>query len=146
MVVGGGITSLKAAPSPGLSRRTALSLASVGALGACGRVGAHRLTWWAIGSTGENAPLLLPPFRRATGIDVDIQALPWTGAHEKLLTGFAGRSLPDVMMLNDVWLPEMALLGALAAPPAHSPQLPGQSPGSIAAVTGAGRAIAAPWT
>ena len=129
-----------------LSRRTALSLAGAGALSACGRVGAHRLTWWAIGTTGENAPLLLPPFRRATGIEVDIQAVPWTGAHEKLLTGFAGRSLPDVMMLNDVWLPELTLLGALAPPPARSPLLAGLSPGALASVTVHGRAMAAPWT
>lgn len=129
-----------------LSRRGVMGLACAGAMSACHPVEARRLTWWAMGSTGENAPLLLPPFRRATGIDVDVQAIPWTGAHEKLLTGFAGRSLPDVMMLDDVWLPELALLRALAPPPARSPLLAGLAPGTLASVTVEGRALAAPWT
>ena len=139
-----GIVDRQAWSSAGLSRRAALGLAGAGVLAACSRDRAPRLTWWAIGTTGENAPLLLPPFRRATGIEVDVQAVPWTGAHEKLLTGFAGRSLPDVMMLNDVWLAELTLLGALA--PAHASLLTGLSPGTIASVTIEGRAMAAPWT
>ena len=97
-----------------------------------------------MGTTGENAPLLLPPFTRATGIEVDLQTVPWTGAHEKLLTGFAGNSLPDVMMLNTGWLPELELLGALASPPPAL--LADQLPGPCAAVTIAGQARAVPWT
>jgi multiple sugar transport system substrate-binding protein len=125
-----------------VSRRTVLGLAGAACVQACAPGVSSRLTWWAIGATGENAPLLLPPFKRATGIDV--QALPWTGAHEKLLTGFAGRSLPDVMMLNDIWLSEMALLGALAPPPPLL--LTGQPASALASVKVAGRAVAAPWT
>ena len=97
-----------------------------------------------MGTTGENAPILLPPFTRVTGIDVDLQAVPWTGAHEKLLTGFAGGSLPDVMMLNTGWLSELDLLGALAPPPAAL--LTDQLPGALAAVTIAGHPRAVPWT
>ncbi len=102
------------------------------------------MAWWALGTTGENAPLLLPAFVRASGIRVDLQAVPWTGAHEKLLTGFAGDSLPDVMMLNTGWLPEMALLGALASPPPAL--LADQLPGARAAVTLRGQPLAVPWT
>ncbi|WP_242096419.1 extracellular solute-binding protein [Sphingomonas sp. CROZ-RG-20F-R02-07] len=130
-----------------VSRRRVLGLGAATALAACGRArGEEPLAWWAMGTTGENAPLLLPPFERATGIRVDVQALPWTGAHEKLLTGFAGRSLPDVMMLDSTWLPEMALLGALAPPSPASPMLADQHPGALASVRVAGRAMAVPWT
>ncbi len=145
-MTGGKITNRPPFSPARFSRRAALGLLGTGAVDGC-RQGEHRrLTWWAIGSTGENAPLLLPPFRRATGIAVDVQALPWTGAHQKLLTGFAGRSLPDVMMLNNVWLPELTLLGALSPPPPGSSLLAGQSPGTLASVTVDARAMAAPWT
>lgn len=129
-----------------MSRRTALAIAAGGAVAACAGERRDGLTWWAMGAAGENAPLLLPPFHRVTGIDVDVQAVPWTGAHEKLLTGFAGDSLPDVMMLNTYWLPELALLGALAPPPPGSPLLAGQFPGALASVRIDGRAMAVPWT
>lgn len=128
-----------------MSRRAALGCVAAAALAACTR-GDRALTWWAIGTAGENAPLLLPPFERATGISVDVQAVPWTGAHEKLLTGFAGGSLPDVMMLNSAWLSELTLLGALAPPPPGSPLLRDQFPGMLASVTIDGQARAAPWT
>ena len=129
-----------------MSRRAALAVGASALLAACGRGPRdHALTWWAMGTAGENAPLLLPPFTAATGQSVNIQAVPWTGAHEKLLTGFAGRSLPDVMMVNSAWLPELALVGALL-PPAGSPLLTDQFPGALASVTVGGHPVAVPWT
>src|SRR6185437_5979075 len=44
---------------------------------------------------------------------VDVQQLPWTAAHEKLLTAFAGDATPDVAQLGNTWIPEFAALGAL---------------------------------
>lgn len=124
-----------------------LVLTAAAALTACGRRQTDgKLTWWAIGTSGENAPLLLPDFVRQTGIYVDVQAIPWTGAHEKLLTGFAGNSLPDVMMLNSTWLPELALVGALATLPMDSRLLDDQFAGALASVNVDGRAMAIPWT
>lgn len=128
-----------------VARRTLLGLGAGIALGGCA-TSAPRLTWWALGTLGENAPVLLPAFHAATGIAVDVQALPWTGAHEKLLTGFAGNSLPDVMMLNSAWLPELALIGAIAPPPARSPLLADRVSGAVASVEIGGRAMAVPWT
>ncbi len=130
-----------------VSRREALGLAMAAIVASCARgSAAGHLTWWAIGTTGENAPLLLPRFVRKTGISVDVQAVPWTGAHEKLLTGFAGNSLPDVMMLDSTWLPELTLLGALVPPPVVPALLADQYPGARASVEVGGRAMAVPWT
>jgi multiple sugar transport system substrate-binding protein len=42
-----------------------------------------------------------------------LQQQPWTAAHEKLLTAFAGDSLPDVSAIGNTWVPEFATLGAL---------------------------------
>lgn len=130
-----------------ISRRTLLAAGAAATLAGCGaRRGGDLLSWWVMGPTGENAPLLLPAFERATGIGVGIQTIPWTGAHEKLLTGFAGDSLPDLMMVNSAWLPELALLGALAPVPADPALLDDQFAGARASVMVDDRIVAVPWT
>ncbi len=70
--------------------------------------------FWAMGQEGEVVAQLLPEFeRRNPGIRVDLQQLPWTAAHEKLLTAFAGDALPDVIPLGNTWIAEFAALDAL---------------------------------
>ena len=70
--------------------------------------------FWAMGYEGEVVAQLLPEFeRRNPGIRVDLQQLPWTAAHEKLLTAFAGDALPDVVPLGNTWIAEFAALDAL---------------------------------
>ena len=57
---------------------------------------------------------LLPAFQaRHPGIEVRVQQLPWTAAHEKLLTAYAGDALPDLCQLGNTWLPEFSALDAL---------------------------------
>jgi len=57
---------------------------------------------------------LLPAFHaRHPGVQVRVQQLPWTAAHEKLLTAYAGDSLPDLCQLGNTWLPEFTALDAL---------------------------------
>ncbi|HSD17146.1 MAG TPA: sugar ABC transporter substrate-binding protein [Thermomonas sp.] len=70
--------------------------------------------FWAMGYEGEVVARMLPEFeRRNPGIKVELQQLPWTAAHEKLLTAFAGDALPDVVPLGNTWIAEFATLGAL---------------------------------
>jgi multiple sugar transport system substrate-binding protein len=72
------------------------------------------LRFWAMGREGEVVTALLPEFERAhPGIRVVVQQLPWTAAHEKLLTAFAGDATPDVCQLGNTWIPEFAALDAL---------------------------------
>jgi multiple sugar transport system substrate-binding protein len=67
-----------------------------------------------MGREGEVVAQLLPDFERAhPGIRVELQQLPWSAAHEKLLTAFAGESTPDVCQLGNTWIPEFAALDAL---------------------------------
>jgi len=69
---------------------------------------------WAMGQEGEAVARMLPAFRQAhPGIDVRLQQLPWTAAHEKLLTAFAGDALPDVVPIGNTWIAEFAELDAL---------------------------------
>ena len=70
--------------------------------------------FWAMGREGEVVSALIPDFEREhPGIRVDVQQLPWTAAHQKLLTAFAGDSTPDVCQLGNTWIPEFVALGAL---------------------------------
>jgi len=85
-------------------------------LGACSGESAGRTTlkFWTIGREGEVVAQLLPEFERAhPGVHVEIQQIPLTAAHEKLLTAFAGDALPDLCQLGNTWIPEFAALGAL---------------------------------
>ena len=67
--------------------------------------------FWAMGREGEVVRQLIPDFERAhPDVRVEVQQLPWTAAHEKLLTAFAGDALPDVAQLGNTWLPEFAAL------------------------------------
>ena len=72
------------------------------------------LRFWAMGREGEVVARLLPDFERENpGIRVKVQQLPWTAAHEKLLTAFAGDATPDVCQLGNTWIPELIALDAL---------------------------------
>jgi len=57
---------------------------------------------------------LIPEFERMNpGIHVIVQQIPWTAAHEKLLTAVAGESTPDVCQIGNTWVPEFAVLNSL---------------------------------
>jgi multiple sugar transport system substrate-binding protein len=69
---------------------------------------------WAFGREGEVVSQLLPEFtRRNPGLRVEVQQIPWTAAHEKLLTAFVGRALPDLSPIGNSWVAEFEAIGAL---------------------------------
>lgn len=81
---------------------------------ACTRRDAQSIRFWAMGREGEVAPELLAGFERENpGVRLRVEQLPWSAAHEKLLTAVAGDATPDVAQMGNTWLPEMAALGAL---------------------------------
>jgi multiple sugar transport system substrate-binding protein len=98
-------------------RQTMLALAAVAAapLGCTRRAhGANTVRFWAVGREGEYAVDLLQDFlRERPDIQVEVQKLPWTAAHEKLLTAYAGDTLPDLCSLGNTWIPEFTALNAL---------------------------------
>ena len=72
------------------------------------------LRFWAMGAEGEVVQQLIPEFERENlGIKVRVQAMPWSAAHEKLLTSYVGESTPDVAQLGNTWVPEFAAINAL---------------------------------
>jgi len=75
---------------------------------------ATTLRFWAMGREAEVVAELLQDFERENpGIRVDLQQIPWTAAHEKLLTAFAADGLPDLCQLGNTWIAEFATLDAL---------------------------------
>ena len=98
----------------GAMRRLAGFLLVALAAASCGRDERTELRFWSMGREAEVLGELLPEFeRRHPDIRVVTQQLPWTGAHAKLLTAFAGDTLPDVSQLGNTWVPELAALDAL---------------------------------
>jgi multiple sugar transport system substrate-binding protein len=72
------------------------------------------LHFWAFGHEGEVVQALIPDFERAhPGITVLVQQIPFTAAHEKLLTSVVGRATPDIAQLGNTWVPELVALRAL---------------------------------
>jgi multiple sugar transport system substrate-binding protein len=99
-----------------LARLAAAPLIIAGAV-TCRAADAHdtvELRFWAMGAEGEVVQKLIPEFeRRHPNIRVRVQQMPWTAAHEKLLTGFVGEATPDLTQLGNTWVPEFQTLDAL---------------------------------
>jgi multiple sugar transport system substrate-binding protein len=67
-----------------------------------------------MGAEGEQIEKLLPRFHAEhPEIRVSVQTIPWSLAHEKLLTAFAGGSNPDVCQLGNTWIPEFQAIDAI---------------------------------
>jgi multiple sugar transport system substrate-binding protein len=99
---------------PLLGRVVALVL-----IAACSEANARdsrrELVVWAFGAEGEAIGPMVREFERENPlIRVRVQQIPWTAAHEKLLTAFVGGALPDVAQLGNTWVPEFAAINALA--------------------------------
>lgn len=89
------------------------ALAAVPLIG-CGKKGDGPLRFWAMGREGEVLPELLSGLaKEQPGLQVRVEQLPFSAAHEKLLTAFAGDAMPDCAQLGNTWIGEMAALHAL---------------------------------
>lgn len=100
-----------------LGRRAGAGLALAFLLAGCGG-GADRevttLRFWAMGREGEVVREMLGEFeQRHPGIRVIVQQIPWSAAHEKLLTAYVGGSTPDVAQLGNTWIAEFSEIGAI---------------------------------
>ncbi len=100
--------------------RTLLSGAVAGvfilAAGSCSGANSNEtvLRLWAMGREGEVVTQLIPEFEKAhPGVKVEVQQIPWSAAHEKLLTAYVGDATPDIAMLGNTWVPEFSAVDAL---------------------------------
>ncbi len=107
--------------------------------------------FWAMGREGEVVQRLVPAFeRRAPGIRVRVQQIPWSAAHEKLLTAYVGGVMPDIFQVGNTWIPEFVALDALEPLDARMTRsaavaTPDYFPGILDANVIDGRTYGAPW-
>ena len=102
-------------PTPTRSSATVIvSLLLSGCMGASADAGKITLRFWGMGREGEVVAELMEGFEREhPDIDVVVQQIPWTAAHEKLLTSHVGNASPDVAQLGNTWIPEFAAIHGL---------------------------------
>jgi multiple sugar transport system substrate-binding protein len=98
-----------------LVHRFGVVLLLVGLLGCRAQSSAPTvIEFWGMGREGEVVQSLVPAFeRRMPGIRVRVQQIPWSAAHEKLLTAYVGDAMPDVFQAGNTWIPELVALGAI---------------------------------
>ena len=115
-------------------------------VGGCTRRATSGLDMWAMGAEAENLPALLAAQPGGSPHDLRIQPLPWSAAHEKLLTGFAGGSLPDLGQVGNSWISELTAIGAIMpVPPRMQSLVEGQFAGVVDTNRIDGRLMALPW-
>ncbi len=109
------------------------------------------LRFWAFGREGEVVAQLVQDFERIhPNVHIRVQQIPWTAAHEKLLTSFVGHASPDIAQMGNTWIPEMVTLGALAPLDSFVRISPGMDstghfPGIWATNVVDGRLYGVPW-
>ncbi len=116
-------------------------------LAACSEPTADRtLHLWAMGREGEAVQTLMAAFEhRHPGVRVQVQQIPWSAAHEKLLTAYAGQVLPDIVQLGNTWIAEFAALDALLPLADWRAEAGDAFPGILASSQVEGRLLAMPW-
>jgi len=105
------------------------------ALAACGRSGdtsgqdtsaapvatgdvSGTLNVWAMGTEGEALGEFAKAFTEENpDVTVDVTAIPWDAAHDKIATAIAADETPDVSMIGTTWMGEFATSGGLDPTP-----------------------------
>jgi multiple sugar transport system substrate-binding protein len=76
------------------------------------------ITVWAMGAEGDNLGVLADAFMEEfPDISVEVTAVPWDAAHDRLVTAIAGGEVPDVSLIGTTWMGEFAVLGGLEPTP-----------------------------
>jgi multiple sugar transport system substrate-binding protein len=127
-------------------RHFVAGVAAIPLLAGCARSSAD-VEMWAMGNEAAAMPELLRTLKAETKLpSVSVQPLPWTAAHEKLLTGFAGGALPTLSQVGNSWIAELAAIGAIEpVPQAQSRLLNGQFDAVIDTCRIGDKIWAVPW-
>ncbi|MGW3951082.1 extracellular solute-binding protein [Streptomyces sp. NPDC004752] len=90
-----------------------------------------KLVMWSMGDKADkDLQSLAKKFEQQNpGVTVQVTAVPWDAAHEKLTTAIAGGNTPDLSLIGSTWMAEMAAMKGFQATPASfkaSAFFPGQ--------------------
>ncbi|NUU16354.1 sugar ABC transporter substrate-binding protein [Cellulomonas humilata] len=104
------------------------------------------VTVWAMGTEGEALGDFAAAFTEENpDVTIDVTAIPWDAAHDKIATAIAADEVPDVSMIGTTWMGEFATSGGLDPTP---PDLIDESsffPGAWGSTEVGGTSYAVPW-
>lgn len=136
----------------------ASSMLLIGALTACGGNGNDKaadskvtINVWGMGEEAKALPKIAEQFESENpNIKVNVQALPWDTAHDKLLTAVASKKGPDVLQMGTTWIPEFGSAKALMDLTPYVEQYPELAeenffPGSISTTKYENTTVGVPW-
>ncbi|WP_169084186.1 sugar ABC transporter substrate-binding protein [Paenibacillus sp. PL91] len=136
----------------------ASSMLIIGALTACGGNGNDKaadskvtINVWGMGEEAKALPKIAEQFESENpNIKVNVQALPWDTAHDKLLTAVASKKGPDVLQMGTTWIPEFGSAKALLDLTPYVEQYPELAeenfyPGSITTTKYENATVGVPW-
>lgn len=83
---------------------------------------------WAMGSEGKQMQEFVKGFEEEHDIKVDVLAIPWGDAHDKLLTAVAAGKGPDVLQVGNTWVAEFGEAGAFLDLTDHIDNYPNLNP------------------
>jgi multiple sugar transport system substrate-binding protein len=73
---------------------------------------------WAMGTEGDNLDVIAEDFMAEfPDISVEVTAVPWDAAHDRIVSAIAGGEVPDVSLIGTTWMGEFATLGGLEPTP-----------------------------
>jgi multiple sugar transport system substrate-binding protein len=75
---------------------------------------------WAMGTEGENLGVLADDFMAEfPDVTVEVTAVPWDAAHDRIATAITAGEVPDVSLIGTTWMGEFASGGGLDPTPAN---------------------------
>ncbi|MGG1634522.1 ABC transporter substrate-binding protein [Paenibacillus sp. FSL A5-0031] len=137
----------------------ASSMLLIGALTACGSNNSNEgaandkvtINVWGMGEEAKSLPKIAEQFMvENPNIKVNVQALPWDTAHDKLLTAVASKKGPDVLQMGTTWIPEFASAKALMDITPYVTEYPELAeanfyPGSVSTTKYEDATVGVPW-
>jgi len=78
------------------------------------------LSVWAMGTEGDNLEVLAEDFMAEyPDVTVEVTAVPWDAAHDRIANAIAATEVPDVSLIGTTWMGEFASGGGLDPTPAN---------------------------
>jgi multiple sugar transport system substrate-binding protein len=104
------------------------------------------ITVWAMGTEGEKLAAFAKDFTAENpDSKVNVTAVPWDAAHQKIASAIAAKQTPDVSMIGTTWQGEFAKTGALDATPADLFSGDAFFPGALETTKVNGTGYGVPW-
>jgi multiple sugar transport system substrate-binding protein len=101
---------------------------------------------WAMGTEGEELGPFVKAFEKANpDANVNVTAVPWEAAHDKLATAIASGQTPDVSLIGTTWMGEFAEAGGFEPTPEGLVDEKSFFPGAWDSTVVGGTSYGVPW-